>query len=177
MTIDLATISFTNNADTVPSAGSDSIRNNNIVRTYAGNDIIIGTTGLMNSDSAGLLNSGTIDTGYGDDVLTGVTNSYGNTSIYWRRNGIYNGYDARIETGFGNDKIIGTSNDSGFGIENFGTIDTGSGDDSITGKSDTSTGINNKGLIDTGDGRDRIEGSIDNSRYGVIATGAGDDHY
>jgi hypothetical protein len=127
----------------------------------------------------GILNSSTIATGEGDDIIIGI-----NTAVDYPNidpTDIYNpdniGIDNRgtINTGNGNDSIIskgkfintggvflGEGNDSisadkGFfsgrrSIENYTMIETGDGNDTIT-----SYGvIYNEGTINTGDGNDSI---------------------
>jgi hypothetical protein len=66
------------------------------------------------------------------------------------------------------------------GIDNFGTIDTGAGNDTIEGFAGRNGGINNFGTIDTGAGNDTIKGelffiSISNKENSTINTGAGND--
>jgi len=136
----------------------------------------------------GILNSSTIATGEGDDIIIGINTAvdYAKidpTDIYNPDNiGIDNG--GTINTGNGNDSIIskgkfinrggvflGEGNDSiiadaGFfsdrrGIENYTMIETGDGNDTIT-----SYGvIYNEGTINTGDGDDSI---ISNIFYGGL---------
>jgi hypothetical protein len=48
MTIDLSTITFTNQADIVPVSGQDDIVNTGIANTLAGNDTITGIGGPFN---------------------------------------------------------------------------------------------------------------------------------
>jgi hypothetical protein len=63
-----------------------------------------------------------------------------------------------LDTGKGNDIITGTG--SLLGIENFySTIDTGGGSDTITGIATDNAGILNFGLIYIGDGNDIITGT------------------
>ena len=139
------------------------------IDTGAGNDRI---TGKGHVDGIG--NYGTIATGKGDDTITGTMGSG-----RFGRDGILN--EGMILAGAGNDRISGLGND--FGIRNVGVILTGTGDDTITGKSTRNYGhgIYNDGMIDTGDGNDIILGtSKDKSgvsflNSGVIYTGAGND--
>jgi hypothetical protein len=70
----------------------------------------------------------------------------------------------------GNDTIRGR----GRGFDNKGTINTGAGNDTITGIG-TRTGISNEGTINTGDGNDTITGTGIYNYYGTINTGAGND--
>ena len=81
-----------------------------------------------------------------------------------------------INTDSGNDSITG-SREEGNRILNFGTINTGSGDDLITGSGGL-YGIDNWGTIDTGNGNDTIIGSGDSTGFnnrGTIDTGNGND--
>ena len=82
---------------------------------------------------------------------------------------------AKIDTGAGNDTITGTG--SGIDINSSGKIDTGAGNDTITGTG-SDTGIENFGKIDTGAGNDRIKGTGKDFgifSFGNIITGAGND--
>lgn len=76
----------------------------------------------------------------------------------------------------GGDDII-TDIDSIFGIDNFGTINTGDGNDIIIGTGSIA-GIQNFGTINTGNGNDSITstgGFIGISNESTITTGKGDD--
>jgi hypothetical protein len=85
----------------------------------------------------------------------------------------------------GDDVITGTvTQDSGTGISNDGTLNTGDGNDIIIGNgAGINSGIGNGGYIDTGDGNDVITGinnggdsdGITNAGGGVIDTGNGND--
>jgi hypothetical protein len=146
------------------------------VNTGNGHDIIMGT-----GQSYGIVNwEATINTGNGNDTITGT----GNNVV-----GIFNLRDAlnttTFNTGDGNDRIIG----NGFyaGIDNYGLMDTGEGDDiingtnSIIGTGDFISGgiINSVDVhtIITGNGNDTIIGTGSTGIYnmGVINTGNGDD--
>jgi hypothetical protein len=78
MTIDLSTITFTNQADIVPESGEEDIVNTGIANTLAGNDTITGIGGpydLYNPISGipyGISNSGTLNTAEGNDIITGT---------------------------------------------------------------------------------------------------------
>jgi hypothetical protein len=141
----------------------------------------IGTLGFFGSSSSlGINNTGTINTSYGNDSITGT-----GTGI----NAIGINNTGTINTFAGNDTITGqgfdTNNTRGsIGIVNSGTIDTGIGNDTITGIG-TAFGIVNintfsgmvkvaTGTITTGDGDDTITGNrIFND--GNIFTGFGND--
>ena len=149
--------------DTITGTGKG-IFNSGTINTGTGNDTIIGTGGY-----SGIYNNGTINTGDGKDTITGT----GTGDFY----GI--GNDGTINTGAGNDRITGTG---GTGIYNDdGTINTGDGNDIIKGTSSTGSGISNYGTINTGDGNDRITGTggtgsgIYNDDDGTINTGDGND--
>jgi hypothetical protein len=138
--------------DTI-SGSKNGIINFGKLDTGAGNDKITG-----NSRVDGINNHGTINTGEGDDIVTG-------TSMGTFSDGIWN--FGMILTGAGNDRITGIGsrrNNTGesYGIDNYGVIFTGTGDDTITGKSSSEYGggIMNERTIDTGDGNDRITGTI-----------------
>ena len=132
MAIELSDLKFTELADIVPASGEEEIVNTSIANTLAGNDVITGTHSYSGISNNGY---GIIDTGEGNDKITGTGRSFGiqNYSIF--------------NTGEGNDKIIGNANFSGIGILNADTMDTGAGDDEITGIG--SWGINNRGTINS----------------------------
>ena len=129
-----------------------------------------GTLGFFgNSSSLGINNTGTINTSYGNDSITGTGTGINAIGINNTRT---------INTFAGNDTITGqgfdTNNTRGsIGIINSGTIDTGTGNDTITGIG-TAAGIFNSASINTGDGDDTITGNgiINN---GTIFTGFGND--
>jgi hypothetical protein len=76
MTIDLSTITFTNQADIVPESGEEDIVNTGIANTLAGNDTITGIGlpyDLYNPSSGyGIYNTGTLNTAEGNDIITGT---------------------------------------------------------------------------------------------------------
>jgi hypothetical protein len=139
---------------------------------------------------------GIIDTGNGDDLITGINQAVGGVGI-WSLSGIINTGDgsdriiatARVgissvetafNTGNGDDRIEATSNtEFGLGILNqSGSIDTGAGNDLISGSGFVGIANTIGSTIDTGDGNDRIssisnQASIEN--YGTINTGNGQD--
>jgi hypothetical protein len=135
----------------------------------------------------GIYNSGTIDTGEGNDTITGSNtssnrgngigfiglDSQDNIIIYNPDNiGIYNG--GTIYTRGGNDSIIsqgkfinygnvylGDDNDTitSYGvIYNDGEINTGFGDDSIIAHGGFESGLNNSGRVLLGPGEDSLSG-------------------
>ena len=170
MTIDLSTLTFTNGDDIFLGLGIKKMVNSGHVYTLGGNDILTGTA-TNTRDTAGFENRGTINTGAGNDRITGI----GSLST-----GIDNKLGSTINTGAGDDTIIGTTSTSvanfSVGILNVGKIFTGTGNDRITASG--TTGIDNQGKIDTGTGNDTITSS--GSRYGIlnsgkIFTGAGHD--
>jgi hypothetical protein len=76
MTIDLSTITFTNQADIVPESGEDDIVNTGIANTLAGNDTITGS-GIPSdfytpNSGYGIYNTGTLNTAEGNDIITGT---------------------------------------------------------------------------------------------------------
>ena len=117
-----------------------SFRNYGILNTCEGNDILTGTFNDPDSDSSwivGIYNEiGTIDTGDGNDTITGITPR--GTGIFSR--------DSTINTGDGNDIISGLIEEAGprdayaiFTAKS--TIDTGDGNDTITDITPRGTGI------------------------------------
>jgi hypothetical protein len=74
MTIELSSITFTNQADVVPESGEEDIVNTGIANTLGGNDTITGTGNvgsLYDPSEHGIVNSGTFNTAEGDDIITG----------------------------------------------------------------------------------------------------------
>jgi hypothetical protein len=72
MTIELSTITFTEQDDIVPESGYDEqILNTGIVDTYAGNDRITGTVIEGAFPPYGFKNEGILNTADGDDIITG----------------------------------------------------------------------------------------------------------
>jgi hypothetical protein len=144
MTINLSTLTFTNQADIVPSLGTPptEIINTGTANTLDGNDIITGNSDSTNFNNIGISNYfGTINTGKGNDTIIG-------TATGGLGYGIQNyGSNATIDTGDGSDII--TAEGSTYGIYNFGTINTGKGNDTITATGGD-TGSVNSGNIDTG---------------------------
>ena len=220
MAIELSNLTFTDEDDIVPASGVDEIINTGVANTLAGNDRIIGTgdnygiynfgalntsdgndviIGVSNSQegnfnvySSGIFNrGGTINTGDGDDKITGtglrgiilyqdiLDTGTGSDTITGTGNfGILNNFI--FNTGDGNDKITGNSNFADPGIINIGTINTGAGNDEITGTNPSGGELSYEGnnwgiynfsgnIIDTGDGKDKITGT--GYSYGIYNTG------
>jgi hypothetical protein len=175
MAIELSNLTFTEQDDVVPASGVEEIINTGIANTLAGKDTITGTSsgyGLVNgfpppNDNN---NPSIIDTGKGDDIITGIS---------YQSNGLINWPNHIINTGDGNDIINGVGYYSG--ISNLGSMDSGGGNDTITGINNSGGGyepaITNIGSIDTSDGNDRITGigGIGISNNGTINTGNGED--
>jgi len=195
MTIQLSTITFTDEDDIVPLFEEDAIVNTDTANTLGGNDLITGTT-ITGSDNFGIANSGTINTGAGDDIIIGICDenhrwipnaairSDGGTINTDDGNDIIIGtsqaYDgifiisrATINTGDGNDQIIGSAIGSGINVNSESIIDTGNGNDAITGIG--RHGVSNSFIINTGDGNDKITGIGTIVNSGTMDTGAGND--
>ncbi len=138
----LASFTFNSSSNTAISKGGWYIISNQTVNALAGNDKITGRGGIV-----GIQIEGKLDTGSGDDRITGTSaDANGNG------NGIYN--TGTIDTGSGKDSIVGIG--PSIGIYNNGTISTGYGNDVIKG-SGRSSGIQNDRIIDTGAGDDSID--------------------
>jgi hypothetical protein len=165
---------FVNEGTLNTSDGNDEIRgkgvgkgfiNRGVFNTDDGNDTIIGTaldTGIITDYGS------TLDTGKGNDIITGIASFGGDVSI--SNSGTINAGDGEdsiisqetfinrggVFLGDGNDSIIGytdvTSAGLAFGFENFSFIGTGNGNDIIT----SANIIYNEGVINTGDGDDSI---------------------
>jgi hypothetical protein len=139
------------------------------INTGDGNDTITGT-GF--SHGIFINYGGTLDTGGGNDIIT-ATGFRGLTNY------------STINTSDGNDIITGTANGTSSGISGHGSIDTGNGNDIVTGISTTGyDGIISGGSVTLGDGNDLITGISTGSSFGVgiivvstttIDTGNGDD--
>jgi hypothetical protein len=196
MTIELSTITFTEQVDIVPLSGMDEITNayydDRIVNTLAGDDIITGTwTGI--STDAGIRNYGTLNTGEGNDIITGITPidrafyGYGILNIgHYLVPDVYehdNPVGAIIDTGDGNDTIIGTGGGTGIHHQD-GTINTGNGNDIITATGYFGLSTSTKSFLNTGEGDDVITAiSLNNFHnggwalvtQGSLDTGSGND--
>jgi len=130
--------------------------------TGAGDDEITGTNTGTNTNCWGIYNysGNTIDTGDGNDIITGMGNEYGIFNI------------GTINTGNGADSIIadGDLNDL---YNNGGVINMGDGNDSIMVEgTGTEYGIyNNGGVINMGDGNDSIMVEETGTGYGIYNSG------
>ncbi len=187
MSIELSDLTFSEQDDVVPQLGKkDTIFNNGIANTLAGNDTItsfgnsfyledpskqysflnFGTLNMaegndiitVDTPSDGLLNFGTFNTAEGNDIIT--VDSEGATGIV--NSGTLNtgeGYDIiTIKGGKGNSEYL--TEPSPRGLLNFGTFNTAGGDDAITAESYSDAILIQDGSIfDTGDGNDRIKGN------------------
>lgn len=115
------------------------------------------------TSSYGIFNLGTIETGAGIDTITGISGFIG----------INNARGAIIRTGgteLGGDTIRGTG--SFIGLNNEGTIETGNGNDNITGNGNGIRNAGNVAIIRTGNGNDTITGSVvGGGFYGIINDG------
>jgi hypothetical protein len=136
------------------------------INTGDGNDTITATGG---SGWGILLLTGSIDTGGGNDIING-TGDFGGLVFSSDPDG---GSESVIDTGEGDDTITGTSSD--YAIVNAGTVNTGSGKDSIISHGAFS---NNKMFL--GEGDDSIIANIDSSgpaiyNYQMIDAGNGKD--
>jgi hypothetical protein len=140
-----------------------------------------------------VFSNGTINTGRGNDTITGIGTS---TGINFNIGAVINTNDGNDEitgtgqsgietydtlnTDNGSDTVIGNGTD-GYGILNGGNFKTGAGNDIITGTATTGWGIYNyfDSTIDTDDGNDIITGTSSNNigiyNDGLINTGKGND--
>ena len=170
-------ITFTNGKDTVTGDGDTfGIRIDGDINTLGGNDALTGTGTA--SASKGIWILATLDTGSGNDTITGT-----GTGTESPSNGIFLDSTALLDTGNDNDTITGTAEDAGTGIFlNAGSpgIKTGAGNDEVIGKSDSGTGIDvNSSALETGNGNDIILGTgttgVKLVTGGTIKTGNGSD--
>jgi hypothetical protein len=184
MTIELSTITFTEQADIVPLSGMDEITNayydDRIVNTLAGDDIITGTFTGIQTDS-GIRNYGWLNTGEGNDLITGITPidrayfGYGILNIgHYLGGDIYDSdspVGGIIDTGDGNDTIIGTGGRTGIHIQD-STINTGKGNDIITATGYLALNADRKSFLNTGEGDDVITAININDGYGITSVGS-----
>jgi hypothetical protein len=163
MAIELSNITFTDQDDIVPLSGAEQILNTGVANALAGNDTITGGANAY-SDYEGIINSGTFNSGEGNDVING----------YGHVRGIIN--SGTLNTAEGNDTITADS-DLGNGLDNIGTFNTGEGNDLIT-TFGYDTSITNSGTFNTAEGNDTITaGGRTSGLYtsGTFNTGEGDD--
>jgi hypothetical protein len=202
MTIELSYERFNNGDDIVPRYSAEEvIRNTGVAKTLEGDDKITGVgPGMRSSISdSGIYNSGTIEMDRGDDMITGTYNatehSFHNANYVPRPNNGRSPYrDNRGNFYYyapdPNGPIPLAVNS--YGIYNSGTIDTGDGDDTITGSNITGgypiggkIGLLDsligsvKNLIDPVNGLigsvDRTYGAVGINNGGMINTGRGAD--
>ena len=167
--------SFTNNADKAISKTTGWSLYYTAIDTFSGNDTI---TGYSNRSDGIQLDKGTINTGDGDNIITG-NGKYNGIDLYGFRND-----RSSINTGNGNDTISGTARDrsSGTGIDLYrSSINTGNGNDTITGNGNYGIELYNNSSINTGDGNDTITGvgresGIHIDKNSTINTGDGKDN-
>jgi len=173
--------------------------NDGTINTDSGNDSIILNGGLYNSgvvllgdgnDSFALTpskffpnraldNYNALDTGDGDDTITstgviyneGIINTDHGTDFIISYEGFSN--SGLVFLGEGNDSLMGSADLPNRGIENFNVIDTGDGDDHISGYAYSH--LYNEGIINTGNGNDEIYSTFIYNNGGAIITGDGKD--
>jgi hypothetical protein len=173
---DLALFKFTRKNDLAKSLFSGwKLSKGKTANALAGNDVISGGSNLSNTSGVRIDRKAKLIGGLGNDTIAGSSDA---------AFGIINGGLILAEDG--NDRIGGRSlgSSGNEGVYNYEAINTGDGNDSITGRSQNDDGIHNDGVIKVGDDDDSITGrslgladfpaeGIDN--YGVIDTEAGDD--
>ena len=164
MTIELSTITFTDQDDIVPSSGVERILNTGVANTLAGNDTITGSGGYdyynpSTGSGYGIYNTGTLNTAEGNDIITGTG----------PQGGIYN--TDTLNTAEGNDIITGTGSGTGYGIYNTGTFNTVEGNDIITATAGFGgeDGIYNTGTFNTAEGNDIITVWGRNAAFTILA--------
>ena len=156
MAIELSSLRFNNGDDIVPwYSAEEVILNTGSTNTLAGNDKITGVGPGISSSiyDSGIINRSTLDMGPGDDMITGT---YDDTE-YYLHNVNYvsppNNGRSPYRDNRGNFYYYPEDPNgpiplpvNNYGIDNSGTIDTGPGDDTITG-SNTSNRGNGIGFI------------------------------
>jgi hypothetical protein len=112
-------------------------------------------TGVSSNTGAGVyMNTGSINTGDGNDTITGSSSTF----LIGLSRGIDVNSLGSLDTGKGKDIITGTGF---YGIVNSSLINTGDDDDIITGNGGSAAnGIYNNGTFNTGDGNDIITGTL-----------------
>ncbi len=155
----VSTLTFTQAGIGIYGIGSELI-------TGPGDDNVIGK-----SFGFGIVNYGRIDTGTGNDIVTGIGLNGA---------GIFIGIGdspASLNTGNGNDTIIGTSATVGINVANDSMIDTGHGNDKITGSGGlVGIIIQDQAIIQTGRGNDVVDALIGGfNSTGCIDLGKGRD--
>jgi hypothetical protein len=121
----------------------------------------------------GLYNRGVIDTGEGDDIITGTNVDRADGNSYPVRTALSN--EGEFYTGDGNDTLTGISTvENGYGFGNVNTIDTGDGKDIIIGTGKR-FGILNAGTINTGNGADSLISNGKLWNTGEVFLGEGND--
>ena len=201
MTLELSTITFTDQDDIVPALGMEETRISHTagieIDTGDGNDLIIGIseeigdaifisgypsialTSLNTGDGNDTIIGTSIDTGININDLASLDTEKGEDIIIGTGSyGITNYY--LFNTGDGNDIVIGTGRRNGYGIVNGGFMETGDGNDIITGTTTSGYGINNTfgNTLNTGEGDDIITGIGDigiYNRQSTINSGNGND--
>jgi hypothetical protein len=154
-------------------AGDTGIWNEGFVNMGSGNDFIeavgnehsgINNTGILYAGPGndqiraqawrGLINSGVIDTDYGNDTI----------DVYFTESadfGLLNEKQGRVSLGDGNDQVTLTdwaspSSEPPIGIDNYGLFDFGRGPDRLLLDNVTGVGIRNTGTINMDEGNDQI---------------------
>jgi hypothetical protein len=123
----------------------------------------------------GFVNNGTLNTEDGNDIITAFSVFHFNST--YPGTGFLNNEGSTLNTGEGNDTIIGRSESSPFGIlnESGSTINTGNGEDSINSVLGT---FSNAGYVFLGQGNDSITATYPDrtlENFNAIETGDGDD--
>jgi Ca2+-binding RTX toxin-like protein len=138
------------------------IYNPGTLNTGGGDDTITG----FGSELGFINEAGTLDTGEGNDIISGSGQDYGILLTAFDFNNFGAG---TLNTGEGNDIITGIG--SIYGISNNCTINTGNGQDSIISEGS----FINRGEVFLGEGNDTITSTRALYNEGIIETGNGDD--
>jgi hypothetical protein len=203
MAIELSYEWFNNGDDIVPRySGEEVILNTGVTYTRAGNDSItgIGPGRRPSIYDFGIYNSGRLYTEDDDDIITGTYDA----TEYSLHNANYVSPPNNGRSPYRDDRgnfYYYAPDPNGpiplplynYGIKNSGTIDTGMGDDTITGSNLTesgylildslysvaivrdSVGIDNGGTINTGEGADSLISNGKLINYGQVLLEGGDD--
>jgi hypothetical protein len=143
-------INMGSGSDFIEASGFEYSGINNIGTLYTGP----GNDRIEARGWRGLINSGVIDTDYGNDTI----------DVYftvWSDFGLLNDEQGRISLGDGDDRITLTdwaspSLEAPIGIDNYGLFDFGRGHDRLLLDNVTGIGIRNTGTITMGEGNDQL---------------------
>ena len=143
--------SFTNNADNAISETKGWSSYDDTIDALSGDDTIAGKSDRSDGIS---VDDGAINTGDGNDTITGIGNDAGIQLFY-----------GNINTGNGNDTITGAGKYVGIDFYK-STINTGNGNDTVDALEGGFSGYNSNDKVYLGAGNDSLKGFGDGNFYG-----------